>query len=30
VILWTTPAQLPAWLGRIDRWIAYANSVVEE
>ena len=26
----TTPPQLHAWLRRIDRWIAYANSVVEE
>lgn len=26
----TTPAQLPSWLRRIDRWIAYGNSVVEE
>jgi hypothetical protein len=23
-------ARLHAWLRRIDRWIAYANSVVEE
>jgi hypothetical protein len=30
VIVRTTPAQLPAWLRRIDRWIAYANSVVAE
>ena len=26
----TIPARLHAWLRRIDRWIAYANSVVEE
>jgi hypothetical protein len=26
----TVPARLHAWLRRIDRWIAYANSVVEE
>jgi hypothetical protein len=26
----TIPTQLDAWLRRIDRWIAYANSVVEE
>ena len=26
----TIPAQLHAWLRRIDRWAAYANSVVEE
>jgi hypothetical protein len=26
----TIPAKLHAWLRRIDRWIAYANSVVEE
>ncbi|MGH7753938.1 MAG: hypothetical protein ACREN5_14105 [Gemmatimonadales bacterium] len=26
----TTPPQLHQWLRRIDRWIAYANSVVEE
>ena len=26
----TTPTQLYAWLRRIDRWVAYANSVVEE
>ena len=24
-----TPARLPSWLRRIDRWIEYANSVVE-
>jgi hypothetical protein len=30
VIVRTTPAGLPAWLRRIDRWIEYANSVVEE
>jgi len=26
----TIPARLHAWLRRIDRWIAYANSVLEE
>jgi hypothetical protein len=26
----TAPARLHAWLRRIDLWIAYANSVVEE
>ena len=26
----TTPDKLDAWLHRIDGWIAYANSVVEE
>jgi hypothetical protein len=27
----TTPlCRLDAWLRRIDRWIAYANSIVEE
>jgi hypothetical protein len=26
----TIPARLHAWVRRIDRWIAYANSVVEE
>jgi hypothetical protein len=26
----TIPARLHAWLRRIDRWIAYANSVVAE
>jgi hypothetical protein len=26
----TTPPQLHQWLRRIDRWIAYANSVVAE
>ena len=26
----TIPARLHAWLRRIDRWIAYANSVVDE
>jgi hypothetical protein len=26
----TLPARAPAWLRRIDRWIAYANSVVAE
>ena len=25
----TIPAKLHAWLRRIDRWIAYANAVVE-
>ena len=30
VIVKTTPADLPIWLRRIDRWIAYANSVVAE
>jgi hypothetical protein len=30
VTLRTIPARLHAWLRRIDRWIAYANSVVEE
>jgi hypothetical protein len=30
VIVKTTPADLQTWLRRIDRWIAYANSVVEE
>jgi hypothetical protein len=24
------PPHLHAWLRRIDRWIAYANSIVEE
>jgi hypothetical protein len=24
------PRHLEAWLRRIDRWIAYANSVVDE
>jgi hypothetical protein len=24
------PAQTPIWLSHIDRWIAYANSVIEE
>jgi hypothetical protein len=26
----TTPERARFWLKRIDRWIAYANSVVEE
>lgn len=26
----TAPRHLDGWLGRIDRWIAYANSIVEE
>jgi hypothetical protein len=26
----TITARLHAWLRRLDRWIAYANSVVEE
>ena len=26
----TSPSQLHQWLRRIDRWIAYANSVVSE
>jgi hypothetical protein len=26
----TIPAKLHTWLRRVDRWIAYANSVVEE
>jgi hypothetical protein len=26
----TTPSRLDGWLRRIDDWIAYANSVVEE
>ena len=26
----TTPDKLDAWLYRIDQWIAYANSVVED
>jgi hypothetical protein len=30
VTLRTLRARLHAWLRRIDRWIAYANSVVEE
>ena len=30
VIFRTTPAQIPGWLRRIDQWITYANSVVEE
>ena len=25
-----TPTELDAWLHRIDGWIAYANSIVEE
>ena len=30
VIVKTIGADLRTWLRRIDRWIAYANSVVEE
>jgi hypothetical protein len=30
VIFRTTPRQLTAWVRRIDRWVAYANSVIEE
>ena len=30
VLFRTTPRQLDAWLRRIDRWIAYANSVLAE
>ena len=30
IIFRTTPSQLHQWLRRIDRWIAYANSVIEE
>ena len=26
----TDPARLLGWMRRIDRWIAYANSIVEE
>jgi hypothetical protein len=26
----TAPRHLGAWLRRIDRWVAYANSIVEE
>ena len=26
----TTPSRLHGWLRRIDRWIEYANSMVEE
>jgi hypothetical protein len=26
----TASRHLEAWLGRIDRWVAYANSVVKE
>jgi hypothetical protein len=26
----TAPAEVDGWLRRLDRWIAYANSVVEE
>jgi hypothetical protein len=35
-VVWATvqfrvaPPHLHAWLRRIDRWIAYANSIVEE
>jgi hypothetical protein len=30
VIFRTSPPRLRYWLRRIDHWIAYANSVVEE
>ena len=30
IIFRTSPSQLHQWLRLIDRWIAYANSVVEE
>ena len=30
LIFKTSPPRLRHWLRRIDRWIAYANSVVEE
>jgi hypothetical protein len=30
VLFRTTPRLMPGWLRRIERWIAYANSVVEE
>jgi hypothetical protein len=30
VLFRTTPPQLHFWLRWIDRWIAYANSIVEE
>jgi hypothetical protein len=30
ILFRTAPARLPVWLRRIDRWIAYANSVVQE
>jgi hypothetical protein len=30
VIFRTAQGRLDVWLGRIDTWIAYANSVVEE
>jgi hypothetical protein len=30
VLFRTTPAQLAPWLRRIDRWVAYANSIVAE
>jgi hypothetical protein len=30
VNLRAAPTDLDAWLRRIDRWIAYANSIVEE
>ena len=30
VIFRTTLSRLPSWLRRLDRWIAYANSVVAE
>ena len=30
VVFRTAPQELDGWLRRIDRWIAYANSIVEE
>ena len=30
VHLRAAPPDLDAWLKRIDRWIAYANSIIEE
>jgi hypothetical protein len=30
VLFRTTPRRLAYWLRRIDRWVAYANSIVEE
>jgi hypothetical protein len=30
IVFRTSPPQLHQWLRRIDRWIAYANSVTEE
>jgi hypothetical protein len=30
VLFRTTPSRLPAWVRRIDRWVAYANSVIDE